>query len=39
LPEAKRPVFVREVLERYRSVAGDDRTFRFYQMDVELLPV
>jgi trans-aconitate 2-methyltransferase len=39
LPEAERPVFVRDVLERYRPVAGDDRTFRFYQMDVGLVPV
>jgi trans-aconitate 2-methyltransferase len=38
LPETERPVFVRDVLERYRLVAGDDRTFRFYQMDVALVP-
>jgi trans-aconitate 2-methyltransferase len=37
LPEVERPVFVRDVLERYRAVAGDDRTFRFYQMDVGLV--
>lgn len=39
LPEAERLVFVRDVLARYSAVAGDDRTFRFYQMDVTLLPV
>jgi trans-aconitate 2-methyltransferase len=37
LPKAERPVFVRDVLERYSAVAGDDKTFRFYQMDVTLL--
>jgi trans-aconitate 2-methyltransferase len=37
LPEGERPGFVRDVLERYSSVAGDERTFRFYQMDVGLV--
>lgn len=36
LPEAERPAFVRDVLRRYGSVARDDRTFRFYQLDVSL---
>jgi trans-aconitate 2-methyltransferase len=38
LPEAERSAFITDVLDRYRSVAadqrGDENTFKFYQMDV-----
>jgi trans-aconitate 2-methyltransferase len=34
VPAAKRTAFVEDVLERYAAVAGDERTFRFYQMDI-----
>jgi trans-aconitate 2-methyltransferase len=40
LPEAERPAFITDVLDRYRSVAADqpveENTFKFYQMDVTL---
>jgi trans-aconitate 2-methyltransferase len=36
LPEEAKPEFIRDVLERYASVAGDDHTFRFYQMNIQL---
>lgn len=40
LPEAERPAFVIDVLDRYRRVAtdrpGEENTFKFYQMDVTL---
>jgi trans-aconitate 2-methyltransferase len=40
VPEPERPAFVTDVLDRYRSVAadqaGDENTFKFYQMDVTL---
>lgn len=36
IPKAERPAFVADVLDRYRAVAGDEKTFRFYQMDVTL---
>lgn len=36
LPESERPAFVDDVLRRYAEVAGDDHTFRFYQMDIVL---
>jgi trans-aconitate 2-methyltransferase len=36
LPEPARPAFIQDVLERYAAVAGDDHTFRFYQLSVEL---
>jgi trans-aconitate 2-methyltransferase len=36
LPEAERPAFINDVLDRYRLVAGDDHTFKFYQMDIRL---
>ncbi len=40
LPEAERPAFIIDVLDRYRSVAADrsdeENTFKFYQMDVTL---
>ena len=38
LPEAERPGFITDVLDRYREVAchgpGEENVFRFYQMDV-----
>ncbi|HEY2039634.1 MAG TPA: methyltransferase domain-containing protein [Edaphobacter sp.] len=36
LPEEAKPDFIRDVLDRYSAVAGDDHTFRFYQMDIRL---
>jgi len=36
LPEEAEPEFIGDVLERYASVAGDDHTFRFYQMNIRL---
>lgn len=43
LPEGKRPEFINDVLDRYRAVAakgsGEDNTFKFYQMDVNLLTI
>lgn len=40
LPEAERPAFINDVLDRYQSVAcdrpGEDNVFRFYQMDITL---
>lgn len=40
LPEAERPAFINDVLDRYRSVAadhaGEEHTFKFYQMDAML---
>jgi trans-aconitate 2-methyltransferase len=36
LPEEAKPGFIRDVLERYASVAGDGHTFRFYQMNIRL---
>jgi trans-aconitate 2-methyltransferase len=42
LPESERADFIMEVLDRYRSVAaarpGEENTFKFYQMDVTLVP-
>jgi trans-aconitate 2-methyltransferase len=45
LPEAERPAFVTDVLDRYRqvgfgesAVTGEDNVFRFYQMDITLTP-
>jgi trans-aconitate methyltransferase len=41
LPEAERPAFIEDVLDRYRLVAadapGEENFFRFYQMDILLL--
>ena len=41
LPEAERPAFITDVLDRYQSVAadrpGEENTFKFYQMDVTLV--
>jgi trans-aconitate 2-methyltransferase len=43
LSEAERPVFIHEVLDRYRQVAstapGEDNFFRFNQMDILLLRI
>jgi len=43
LPEAKRPEFINDVLDRYRAVAadgsGEENTFKFYQMDISLLAI
>jgi trans-aconitate 2-methyltransferase len=43
LPEVERPVFINEVLDRYRAVAmdraGEENTFKFYQLDVRLAPL
>jgi len=40
LPEADRPAFINDVLDRYRLVAmevpGEENTFKFYQMEVAL---
>jgi trans-aconitate 2-methyltransferase len=36
LPEPAKPDFINDVLDRYRVVAGDDHTFRFYQMDISV---
>ena len=42
LPEAERPDFINDVLDRYQLVAtdraGEENTFKFYQMDVTLAP-
>jgi trans-aconitate 2-methyltransferase len=42
LPEAERLAFVTDVLDRYQRVAadklGEENFFRFYQMDITLLP-
>jgi trans-aconitate 2-methyltransferase len=42
LPEAERTDFIIEVLDRYRPVAadrpGEENTFKFYQMDITLVP-
>lgn len=43
LPEAERPAFISDVLDRYRAIAADgpdeENTFKFYQMDIALEPV
>lgn len=40
LPESERPEFISDVLDRYQVVAadraGEENTFKFYQMDVSL---
>jgi trans-aconitate 2-methyltransferase len=42
LPEAEKPEFITDVLDRYQSVAadrpGEENTFKFYQMDITLAP-
>ncbi len=39
LPDEAEPAFIDDVLTRYAAVAGNDRTFRFYQMDIRLTKV
>jgi len=38
LPEAEKPAFIVDVLDRYRNIAadkpGEENTFKFYQMDI-----
>lgn len=36
LTEADKAAFTTDVLDRYAVVAGDDHTFKFYQMDITL---
>ena len=36
LPEESKAAFIDDVLDRYAAVAGDEHTFRFYQMDIRL---
>jgi hypothetical protein len=31
--------FINDVLDRYQEVAGDENTFKFYQMDISLLAI
>ena len=42
VPEAERPAFIADVLDRYQHVAaqapGEENFFRFYQMDIVLTP-
>jgi trans-aconitate 2-methyltransferase len=42
LPEADRPAFITDILDRYQKVAadapGEENYFRFYQMDIVLAP-
>jgi len=37
LPEAQKPLFIHDVLDRYEVVVGEANTFKFYQMDIRLL--
>jgi trans-aconitate 2-methyltransferase len=37
VPDAERSEFVADALARYCDIAGDDHTFRYYQMDVTAL--
>jgi trans-aconitate 2-methyltransferase len=43
IPEAEHPAFVSDVLDRYQLVvtdrAGEENTFKFYQMAITLVPV
>jgi trans-aconitate 2-methyltransferase len=34
IPKTDHSEFIADVLDRYKPVAGDDRTFRYYQMDI-----
>jgi trans-aconitate 2-methyltransferase len=34
VPESEHSQFVADALARYKPIAGDDHTFRFYQMDI-----
>jgi trans-aconitate 2-methyltransferase len=36
VPEAEKPAFINDVLDRYSEIVGDDHTFKFYQMDIRL---
>jgi trans-aconitate 2-methyltransferase len=36
LTEADKAAFTNDVLDRYGSIAGNDRTFKFYQMDIRM---
>jgi len=36
LTEADKAAFTSDVLDRYGSIAGNDHTFKFYQMDIRL---
>ena len=36
VPEDERIPFIDQAIDRYRPLAGDDRSFRFYQMEVRL---
>jgi trans-aconitate 2-methyltransferase len=38
VPEDERVAFVDQAIDRYLPLAGDDHTFRFYQMEVRLAP-
>ena len=38
LPEGERAAFITDALDRYVRVAGDDHTFKFYQMEAHLTP-
>jgi trans-aconitate 2-methyltransferase len=42
LPETEKPEFINDVLDRYQTVAadrpGEENTFKFYQMDITLVP-
>ncbi|MBV9885406.1 MAG: methyltransferase domain-containing protein, partial [Acidobacteria bacterium] len=38
VPDSERSAFVADALAHYRDVAGDDHTFRYYQMDVAARP-
>jgi hypothetical protein len=42
LPEGEKVAFVTDVLDRYRRLVtnqpGEENTFKFYQMDVALVP-
>ncbi len=39
-PRSKKPIFINDVLDRYRSLdadrPGEEDTFKFYQMDITL---
>jgi hypothetical protein len=34
IPEPDHSEFIADALSRYKPVAGDDHTFRYYQMDI-----
>ena len=37
LPETEKAAFIRDVLDHYALVVGDDHTFKFYQLDITLV--